>query len=512
MQTADNERSLDLQSDASSGLLRSFLLGPMRALVPALLNVLLMSVIVSKGGLQTVGLWGIFNLLVGIFLLGDFGVSQHISRDLSAGLRSMPEVRATVEAIIGFWLLATVLIIALALVFARPILASQGIEVNAVSFGALALLPLTCAAALICGLYTFMHISAHQVHYAQVNQVVGAFMQFAVAICLLHLVEPYLALVIALASGYAVRAVGLYRNLRRINFEAAPRRLRWPSTRFLIGLFRQTKGFALLGAAQQLFHIVNRIGILTFGGTAVLGAFEIASRVPFLLEQAFGNGLQPLFAVFAGADWHSDEGKAKIRRLAQWIYDLLVVTSIGCLAAWIALSGSIIGIWLNLDNPDLVFATQLFGLFNAVRTFNVPTFWVLQARHSETWIGAVYMAQVVTFLLILAVLSMFMVLTFPVIAIVITVLSIVAELSAAAVAEFRIGYLRVVVRSWRDLAPFAATFVLLIGAWLLAAPPARRAEAMTSGLVPGLIYGSLWLCILLALSGGRPRKLLRHPA
>jgi O-antigen/teichoic acid export membrane protein len=497
------------QARQNANLVRSFLLGPMRSIVPALLNIALIPIIVSKGGLHAVGYWGTINLIVSIFLLCDLGVSQHISRALSARSHDSPAVRCMIEVVFSFWFVLSIGVVAVFLVFSGPVLTALDIPLEPQSVAGLVLVSISGLCALYCGVFVFLHISIHQVPFAQVNQAAGALVQFVCAALLLQILHPYLALAGAIALAYAVRTVGLYSNLRRVGFDALPRRMAFPSISLLRDIFLQSKGFALLGASQQMFQVANRSAILAFGGTSVLGAFEIANRVPFLLEQAFGNGLQPLFAVFAAANWQGEEGRKKLQRLAQWVFRLLVVTSSACLAAWVALSGPVIGIWLDLARPKLILATQLFAIYNAIRSFNAPTFWFLQARGGETALGAIYMAQALLLLPVLSVAAMFGEVDLLTGAIAITVLSVIAELSALAVAEIRYGYVRTVISGRNAIQPLVISAVLMVSAWLIAAPPTRRANAIQIGLTPAAIFFGLWVVALLVASGGRPDKLLK---
>jgi hypothetical protein len=497
----------------ASDLLRSILFGPFRSLVPAFLNICLYPIMAAHGGLHTIGLWATFNLVIGIFLLGDLGISQHISRRATAGAGDAADVRGMSEVTLSLWLGATAILAVIMLIWSEAFFGLVSVQLNILNIVSLMMVIFAGALALACGLFAYLHISLHRLNYAQVNDTLTSFVQFILAASLLYLIQPIPALAIALFARYLSRAVGLYLSLRKIGYGFAPRSLALPTRSYLWETIQGSKGFALLSASQQLVHIiVNRSVVLALAGTSVLGAFETVSRIPFVLEQASSNGLLSLFSLFAKADWQSDQGRNRLRLLVQWVSRLIAVLGVGALSAWIVLAGPALGLWLNLHDPQIVLAAQLFGTFNAVRAFNIPTYWALQARHNEGLAGAIYAGQVVIFVVCAFSAAAFAAPSLLLVASLIAALSIAAELILLIAAQVRLGYLSIIVTSWRDGLPLLGSLTLIISGWAFAAPPVSRSQAIHTAISHGLAYACVWVLVVMIISGGKPKSLLKEPA
>lgn len=500
-------------TQGASDLLRSILFGPFRSLVPAFLNICLYPIMAAHGGLHTIGLWATFNLFVGIFLLGDLGISQHISRRATAGADDAADVRSMSEVTLSLWLGATAIIAIILLIWCETFFNLISVQLSILNIASLMLVIFAGALALACGLFAYLHISLHRLNYAQVNDTLTSFVQFILAASLLYIIQPIPALAIALFARYLSRSIGLYLSLRKIGYDFAPRSLVLPTRSYLWEIIRGSKGFALLSASQQLVHIiVNRSVVLALAGTSVLGAFETVSRIPFVLEQASSNGLLSLFSLFARADWQSDQGRTRLRLLVRWVSQLIAVLGVGALSAWIALAGPALGLWLNLHDPQIVLAAQLFGTFNAVRAFNIPTYWALQARHNESLVGTIYAAQVVAFVVCAFLAATFAAPSFLFLASLIAALSIVAEVILLIAAQVRLGYLSIIVRSWRDALPLLGSLILIISGWALAAPPVSRPQALYTATPSGVAYVCVWVLVVVIISAGKPKSLLKEPA
>lgn len=499
-------------TQGASDLLRSILFGPFRSLVPAFLNICLYPIMAAHGGLHTIGLWATFNLVVGIFLLGDLGISQHISRQATTGAGDAADVRSMSEVTLSLWLGLTAILAVIMLIWSETIFGLVSIQLNVLNVVSMMMVVLAGALALACGLFAYLHISLHRLNYAQVNDTLTSFVQFILAASLLYLIQPIPALAIALFARYLSRAIGLYLSLRKIGHDFAPRYFVFPTTSYLRETFRGSKGFALLSASQQLVHIiVNRSVVLALAGTSVLGAFETVSRIPFVLEQASSNGLLSLFSLFAKADWQSDQGRNRLRLLVRWVSQLIAILGVGALSAWIALAGPALGLWLNLHDPQIVLSAQLFGTFNAVRAFNIPTYWALQARHNEGLVGAIYAAQVVIFVVCAFSAAAYSVPSLLLVASLIATLSIAAEIVLLIVAQVRLGYLSIIVKSWRDCLPLFGSLTLIIYGWAFAAPPVLRPQALYAATPYGLAYICVWVLVVVIISAGNPKSLLKEP-
>jgi hypothetical protein len=494
----------------SKDLLHSLLLGPVRSLGPAGLNVLLYPILIAHGGLAGVGVLGAINLVLGVFAIGDLGISQFVGRAIARGDRDRHELAAIIAMTCATWAAVTAMVAAAAYLLRTPLSAIIGYPAMGTAALAVVLVFSTGGLSLVYGLLSYVLVGAHLVSPAQVNDLKASVVQFVVAVGLLQITDPFLALALAFMAAYLVRVAGLYRIVRHHNV-LPPLRFVLPHPSRFARLLKQSSGFALVQMAQYAQVTVYRAIILGIGGPAILGLFEAASRVPFLLEQAISNGLQAFFSIFSSADWGSSEGIARARRLMSWAHKVLLVTSVGALGAWIALAGPIIGIWLNIDDPMLVTATKLFGFYNLVRAMNVLSFWALQARGGEARLGLLngILVGVTAIALILA--DKFAHTSFAGLAAIIAGIGCVNEILIALLAQARTGLLTVMLGSWRRVAPYAGALFLALVAFTIGSGPMLRQAALIPALRDGLLYGAVWLAVAVVASRARPLSLLKPP-
>lgn len=495
----------------SRELLHSLLLGPVRSLGPAGLNVLLYPILIAHGGLAAVGVFGAINLVINFFVIADLGLSQYVGRAIARGDDTRDRIATDVRMICTSWIMATLVIAAAAFLLRAPLASVIGYVPTPASAAAIVLVFLTGGLALIYGFLGYVLTGAHLVSVSQINDLWASLVQFVVIVVLVWFLSPFLALATGFLVGYLVRAVGLAISVKRrgvlpITFFPVmpdPTRLAW--------LLRNSGSFALVQLAQRAYQVVYRTVILAIGGAPLLGLFETASRIPFLLEQAISNGLQSFFAIFSAADWQSPDGIARARALIAWVHRILLVTSVGALGAWIALAGPIIGLWLNIADPQLVFATRLFGLYNLVRAMNVFPYWALQARGGEGWLGSLQLGLVVvTGLALLAADGMWHI-SFTQVAGIIVVLGCVGEGFVAAAAQIRTRFLSVALGQWRGALPHMGALLLAGAALAIDSTPVLRGAALFPALRDGLLYGAAWLAVAFAAGAAHPRRMLTPP-
>lgn len=496
----------------SKELVRSFLLGPLRSLGPAILNILLYPILLAHGGLATIGIWGSINLVISSVMLADLGFSQFFGRTLARGDAGRRELQTNVEMIFTVWAIITLVFTIGALSLMGPMSAVLGVQPTYTFALAVVLVALAGYLSLVCASLNYLLIGAEMVSVAQMNDLRVSGLQFIVAAGLVQVSEPFLALACAIAVRFAARAAGLYLALRRHNVFVASIRPVRPKVGVFAVLLKESGGFALLRISQQSLQIVNRTAVLAVGGPAMLGAFETASRIPLLLEQAISNGLVSFFPIFSAADWTTADGRVQSHSLVRWAYRLLLASSVGALGAWIALAGPIIGIWLNLADPSIVFATQLFGIYNLVRAMNIFTFLALQARGGETSVGLLYGAQAVFTGGALMVAGALGYREFTDAAIIIAVLGCISEVLLVLIAQLRTHFLSVAIAGLGDLVSPLCAGALAITAWLVSSGPVLRAHAVAPALRDGALYFGIWLIIVLTVSRVHPLTLLKPPA
>jgi hypothetical protein len=496
----------------SKELLKSFLLGPVRSLGPAGLNVLLYPILLAHGGLSTIGIWAGLNLVVNIFQMGDLGVAQYVGRSIARGDVEPRELHASAEMMFTAWMTLALGLSVVAFIWSKPFFHALGIEPTTFAGIAPVLIMLAGGLALVCGVLGFMLIGAHLVSVAQMNDVTVSVVQFVVAVALLQFLDPLPALASAFFVRYAARAAGLYIQLRRHGVLQRPLRPAVPKPGQMAGLFKRSGGFAAFRVSQQLIQIVNRSAVLAIGGSVMLGAFEAASRVPFLLEQAVSNGLQSFFSIFSAADWTTQEGRDRARALIRWANSLLAVSSIGALGAWIALSGPMLGLWLNIANPHMVMATQLLATYNLVRAMNGLAFRSLLARGGEAQLGTLYGLQALATGGALLVARQSGGVSLVEVATIVMGVGCITEAALLAVAQWRNRFIAVALRHAQDFVPFVCAGLLLFAGWAIETQPVLRAHAFVPALREGAIYCGIWLAVVLLLSRARPLDLLKVPA
>jgi O-antigen/teichoic acid export membrane protein len=109
-------------------------------------------------------------------------------------------------------------------------------------------------------------------------------------------------------------------------------------------------------------------------GSASVGIFELASKIPASIRQVFLYGLGALMPAFAKLD--QDGAPSNIIRLGQDALRYIFFGAIGALFLYLLNANQLLNLWLGSTNDELLIMTILMTFWWMATSVNVPAWWL----------------------------------------------------------------------------------------------------------------------------------------
>ena len=363
------------------------LVGPLKFVIPTLAYALLYPLMISKSGMQVVGVWSLL-VAIGTFIsVVDVGFSQLLTREIGSDLdiATIREAHADYTASVRAYCLLLVVLVVTWFLFRDWGLRLFG--------GVYPPWPLTVSVVLVVlgavlqlvGRLESAILSAYQDNYVvQVVTGVSPIFTYSLALIGALLLRP----IEGLALGTVVSGLVTIAALR---IRLASRHHDWVSVsspqsaaetkKRLSGLVR--RGWYLYGSSVGLFvrGPVFRFVVAAALGLQATAVFDIALRLTQTVRDLIASGFNVLYPSFAFLHRNNDrEGIIELMQVS-----LLVLLPLGAAALGV-LAGSadqLLGLWLGNYPPDLPASTRILSLWQVLTLANVPFWFLLQASHHE---------------------------------------------------------------------------------------------------------------------------------
>ncbi|QQM32438.1 hypothetical protein JET14_09995 [Martelella lutilitoris] len=337
-------------------------------LTTAITNVVLLGWLAKYGGLEVVGTWGFVNALLLYTLIIDFGFTDSLTRKTA-----LDGTAAAMSCIV--WLFSRLLLPAILLVsgiFAVAFFVPYGSHF--IAGGALAI---------ASGLFQLasnwlisVRLGNHEQFWFNVKTILRVLTQ-ALAVFLLYEPEsnsPALIFGTGLLLGSLVEA--LLALLLSLKFASSWRRRREHPTDFaaLKGLSR---GFGLTSVLQRVQQPAWQTVVMVFGGTAALGVFTIAMRIPMIINSSISEALRVLLPGLSRLQ--KDGEKDSLLRLIRDATLLQILVVVPLCFCFLTFNSDFFIIWLGEANPLLLESTRIITIGIAIQSIGVPYFWALQS-------------------------------------------------------------------------------------------------------------------------------------
>ncbi|MES2844226.1 MAG: oligosaccharide flippase family protein [Pseudomonadota bacterium] len=352
---------IDIAAKVESNLLRTRFVVILAFATNAVMNVLLIGFLARVGGLDFVGTWAFISAVLMNALILDLGMTNALTYKIGkAGVASgLPFLR-----LLGRWsnllLLVVMGLVGAALVLRQPLAAA---------------LSLTIAAAILqlrSNWYCAVRMGQHEQYWFNVQTILRVIVQSLASVLLIlgFPNHPELAFATAMLIGN-MAALGL-------SWQLARKDLRQDSpTAFWMDLGHLVSDFGLENAAQRAFQPMSQLAVAHFLGSASLGIFTIALRIPVVMNQSISEALRVLLPGIAWTLRNGDE-----RRVVEMLRGALVtqlVLVIPVMAFVTIHAKTILIVWLGSDTDEIVSALRMLCGSMSWVAIAVPFYWSMQA-------------------------------------------------------------------------------------------------------------------------------------
>jgi O-antigen/teichoic acid export membrane protein len=356
----------------NSNLRLSVLFGPLRMLVPAILNVILYALLVRFGGFQLVGTWATIQLVLYYLGVLDLGFGKLIQQQIASGNTSKIRLEEKYRLLILFYLCSGLVLVLLCYYLGDYLLGISNM------FGrwqtALMLIIVICAIlAILCNLQSSILIGNHKLFFVQGIELLQAIMSFVIAIIGLYLGFPIGGLLIGLLLSLLTRMIITSILIYRYNpgyFWLLPRFGNYAS---VLDLLRKGENFFLLFIADYFRYPLVRLIVLLSLGTTALGIYDVANKIPQMLRDAFGSGLSAIFPAFSS--WYSKKDSNVALSALQRVLVYISTTSVLFLGIYYALSPYVIKYWIGTSINEIVLVSRILTVWWLVSSYMIPYWW-----------------------------------------------------------------------------------------------------------------------------------------
>lgn len=329
----------------------------------ALANVLLIGFFARLGGLDLVGTWAFLSAILMSVLIVDFGATNALTyRIAKTGVQSgLPYLRLLLYCsrrllVLLFFLSVSALI---------------------VGWYSVASVMLTIAAAiiqLIANWYCAIRMGKHEQYWFNIQTILRVVAQAFVSTLLIIAFPTYpeLALSTAMLTGN-IAAFGLSWTLVRTDLRQHTVTARWADLRHLLSNF----GFE--NVAQRAFQPMLQLALAQLLGSAALGVFTIALRIPVVVNQSISEALRILLPGIVDTLRKGNElGVVEMLRRALITQIVLIIPAMVFFAVHARI---ILTVWIDdeVKVDEIAYALQMLCasmMFVAIAT---PFYWSLLA-------------------------------------------------------------------------------------------------------------------------------------
>lgn len=273
-------------------------------LATAILQFLAIPIIISRAGLETYGLFGIFSIVVIYFAMADLGITKSTLRFVSM---SMTEgVSEVFSAIFILTTVLSVLIVGIGFFLTEPFLRLMEIEVTAVNQTAYQLALVTSFMFVARSLYVSVMYALERFQFAYNSTVAFDILRWGASIAAVMLFnDPLLALIIVVAAStflhvitlaYVVHVANRVRITIPKNGTVAKSILRYSFSVFMIDMMNKISSYAdkiLMGSAGVVVNFAHYF--IAFQVVGKISDFLSAATIPYIQNVAkyFGSGNAP---------------------------------------------------------------------------------------------------------------------------------------------------------------------------------------------------------------------------
>lgn len=376
----------------------SVFLGPIRMLIPALLNLILYALLIKSGGIELIGFWASIQLI--LFYVGafDLGFGKLIQQEIATGSMSSTVLENHFRTLIGLYLLSGLILLCIVLCCVnrcQDMLGDYGPKGYGISAsGLLIAVIISAVLTMVCNLQSAILIGNHKLYYVQSMEILQSVTHFVVSVIGAVLGFP----VHGLVTGLFLSALGRTAATSFILYRHHPHHF-WLGPRFanivsVIRLARRAKFFSLLYMTEYFRYPLVRLIVLSTLGTVALGVYDIANKIPQMLRDAFGSGLSAMFPAFSS--WKSSKTDSSVRALRMSLV-YISMTSVLLLGLYYAFCSQILSFWIGSRSclEEIHDVTRVLTAWWLISSYMIPYWWAALGSGFVKFCSVLYCCHVV---------------------------------------------------------------------------------------------------------------------
>ena len=373
----------------------SIVAGALKVCVQILIALIIYSIIIRQAGAGALGSWVLLQMFVGYGGLAHLGMAPVIVKEVAISAKSGKDAAnasSLSEALSGAMFIVLSLTIVITFLF-DPILdiIQEGID-QQVSPMCIWIVLMGVILRLASALYGAVLTGYHRnyiVHISQFLQIIA----FAFSFFVLHTEGDILFnLSLAFTVGYIAELLLIIAVLAYIN-SAFLRVLPTFNITRLRQFQKKVLPYFMIDASLLGREPLIKCAIFISSGPSSVGIFELASKVPTAIRQAFVLGLNALMPAFINLA--KEKVQSSIVILGQHSLRYIFWGAIGALFLYGLNSSRLLEIWLGSVNYELVTMTKLMTFWWIVTSLNVPAWWLgigLDNGWTNTLIASTHLA------------------------------------------------------------------------------------------------------------------------
>ncbi|WP_152534478.1 hypothetical protein [Martelella sp. AD-3] len=349
--------------------LRSSFIIVLSFLVTATTNILLISWLTKNGGFKLVGIWGLLSAVVMYITILDFGFINALTRKMAIDgpLATIPTIR---------WLISrflTVVTPVLLLLYLLSFVMHQHSD-KLIGFAFA-----SCAGAIqvLGGWLISLRLGSHEQFWFNATVIARVLVQAIVIIFFFHSYfdNPFAFLGFSFFAGSFVEIlIDLVLSYKFLSdwIESKSSKTNFSDVRSM------SKGFGVAHILQKAQEPTWRMLSASFGGTAALGVFTVAIRIPSVINSSIGQAQRALLPGLGQLQTSND-----ISGIRNLIRDGILVQMVIVVPGFIvllSLSQLFLDVWLGESaTNELLYSTRLMAIAFLIQCPVIPFFWALQA-------------------------------------------------------------------------------------------------------------------------------------
>jgi O-antigen/teichoic acid export membrane protein len=372
-----------LEVELSNAVKLSGIAGTLKVATQILVALIIYPTIIHIESVATLGAWLLLQIIVGYGGLVHLGMGPVITKEIakSSNAQLSSANNSSLSEAFACGILFSFILIVVVILFRDQIveIVQFGVEYT-VSYKYLWVVLLGVLIRLFSALYGAV-VSGYQRHYlVNISQFLQLLIFTVVFFLMPHTSGVLYDLAVAFTVGYAVELLFIVIVLWHLDRNALVTR---PSMipQNIFFFVKTVKPYFVIDASLLGREPLMKLALFLCCGSTSVGIFELATKVPFCVRQAFVLGLAALMPAFAKLS--SEGARENVVALGQTALRYLFFGAIGALFLYWLNSERLLEIWLGSTEPTLLAMTQLLTFWWIIASINVPAWWIGIAMDSE---------------------------------------------------------------------------------------------------------------------------------